>query len=222
MSLSTIREFPPPSVIRSCTETQRWKKVTTNVSNFIMGSPIIDHYGDLIVTNHRTGETCTLTFKPRGWRGANAFEIKGTVADQSGHAAWDIAGRRSYILPFLSSPTDLPGWDTQLIARRAGSSAPLEVDTQVGGSQKEYLLLWRNSEKPKEPFNLTPYAITLVSPDYRFESGLTIRMTYRAVLNDIWPLPIADCVPISELSRMQNTTELKRESATLSEYTLLI
>ena len=28
----------------------RWKKVTTNVSNFIMGSPIIDHYGDLVVS----------------------------------------------------------------------------------------------------------------------------------------------------------------------------
>jgi len=27
-----------------------WKKVTTNVSNFIMGTPIIDHYGDLIVS----------------------------------------------------------------------------------------------------------------------------------------------------------------------------
>jgi len=27
-----------------------WKKVTTNVSNFIMGTPIIDHYGDLVVS----------------------------------------------------------------------------------------------------------------------------------------------------------------------------
>jgi len=58
--------------------------------------------------------------------------------------------------------TNPAGWDTQLIARRAGSSAPLEVNTQVADSHKEYLLLWRNSEKPKEPFNLTPYAITLV------------------------------------------------------------
>lgn len=28
----------------------RWKKVVTNVSNFIMGNPIIDHYGDLVVS----------------------------------------------------------------------------------------------------------------------------------------------------------------------------
>ncbi|OCF40792.1 oxysterol-binding protein [Kwoniella heveanensis CBS 569] len=122
-----------------------WKKVTTNVSNFIMGTPIIDHYGDLVVTNHRTGETCTLTFKPRGWRGKDAFEIKGNVVGTDGRTAWDIAGR----------------WDTQLIARRAGTSAPLEVDTTFNPAQKEYLLLWRNSEKPKAPFNLTPYACTL-------------------------------------------------------------
>lgn len=32
------------------TLTGSWKKVTTNVSNFIMGTPIIDHYGDLVVS----------------------------------------------------------------------------------------------------------------------------------------------------------------------------
>lgn len=28
-----------------------WKKVTTNVSGFILGSPTIDHYGDMVVSN---------------------------------------------------------------------------------------------------------------------------------------------------------------------------
>ena len=28
-----------------------WKKVTTSVSGFILGSPTIDHYGDMIVRN---------------------------------------------------------------------------------------------------------------------------------------------------------------------------
>ena len=79
-----------------------------------MGTPIIDHYGDLVVSaciftsslinaddaaNHRTGESCTLTFKPRGWRGSNAQEIKGTVHDTNGSSVWDIAGRTSLYLP---------------------------------------------------------------------------------------------------------------------------
>lgn len=29
-----------------------WKKVTTNVSGFILGSPTIDHYGDMVVSVH--------------------------------------------------------------------------------------------------------------------------------------------------------------------------
>ncbi|ORY26692.1 putative Oxysterol-binding protein [Naematelia encephala] len=150
-----------------------WKKVTTNVSNFIMGNPIIDHYGDLIVTNHRTGETCTLTFKPRGWRGKDAFEIKGSVLDSEGNTAWDIAGR----------------WDTQLVARRAGAgSAPLEADAQFKESQKEYLLLWRNSEKPKAPFNLTPFAVTLNDipsglKDYLCPTDCRLRTDQRAFEN---------------------------------------
>lgn len=70
-----------------------WKKVTTSVSNFIMGNPQIDHYGDMEITNHRTGEKCILTFKPRGWRAGNACELKGNVFDAKGNVVWELAGR---------------------------------------------------------------------------------------------------------------------------------
>lgn len=131
-----------------------WNKVTTSVSGFIVGSPTIDHVGDLTVTNHVTGDKCTLTFKPRVWRGANAREISGQVCDASGNVMWDIAGR----------------WDSQLVARRAGvGRGILDPDQRVQGdftsqpqTSAEYVLLWRNSEKPENtPFNLTPFAITL-------------------------------------------------------------
>jgi len=106
----------------------------------------------MVVTNHRTGETCTLTFKPRGWRGGNACEIKGNVADKAGKVHWDIAGK----------------WSSQLVARRAGAGhGELEPDdklptTGTGEVAPEYIRLWQNSVKPAgTPFNLTPYAITL-------------------------------------------------------------
>jgi len=38
-------------------EHYNWKKVTTNVSGFILGSPTIDHYGDMVV--------CSCCFFPR-------------------------------------------------------------------------------------------------------------------------------------------------------------
>ncbi|KZT68485.1 hypothetical protein DAEQUDRAFT_727841 [Daedalea quercina L-15889] len=127
-----------------------WKKVTTNVSGFILGSPTIDHYGDMVVTNHRTGDQCVLTFKPRGWRGKDAYEICGYVTDVHGNMTYEIAGR----------------WNSQLVARAVGTGVgQLHPDVNVGGqdtsSSPEYILLWRNSEKPPAPFNLTPFAITL-------------------------------------------------------------
>lgn len=70
-----------------------WKKVTTSISGFVMGAPQIDHYGDMEVTNHRTGERCVLTFKPKGWRGKDACEVKGSVYTADGELAWELAGR---------------------------------------------------------------------------------------------------------------------------------
>ncbi|KAI9513276.1 Oxysterol-binding protein-domain-containing protein [Russula earlei] len=128
-----------------------WKKVTTNISGFILGSPTIDHYGDMIVTNHRTKDQCVLTFKPRGWRGKDAFEISGFVTDAQGNVAYEIAGR----------------WNSQLIMRAVGTgSGTLNPDETVRGpnspsATSEFILLWRNSEKPLAPFNLTPFAISL-------------------------------------------------------------
>jgi hypothetical protein len=150
-----------------------WKKVTTNISGFILGSPTIDHYGDMIVclqifvsrgiefdkshklqvTNHRTGDQCILTFKPRGWRGKDAYEISGQVVDSEGNVAYEITGR----------------WNSQLVARQVGAGNGQQLYPGVSFSgfgspsaSREYILLWRNSEKPSDsPFNLTPFAITL-------------------------------------------------------------
>ncbi|KZT00876.1 uncharacterized protein LAESUDRAFT_731808 [Laetiporus sulphureus 93-53] len=128
-----------------------WKKVTTNVSGFILGSPTIDHYGDMVITNHRTGDKCVLTFKPRGWRGKDAYEICGYVEDSSGTMTLEIAGR----------------WNSQLVARVVGTGyGQLHPDVDVDcadcpSEEPQYILLWRNSEKPPAPFNLTPFAITL-------------------------------------------------------------
>ncbi|KAG6899116.1 hypothetical protein C0995_007016, partial [Termitomyces sp. Mi166 len=133
-----------------------WKKVTTNVSGFILGSPTIDHYGDMIVTNHRTGDQCVLTFKPRGWRGKDAFEIAGQVIDASGQPAYRIAGR----------------WNSQLIASPVNPTTTtislnpdLDLDSSITTTTTAtpaHFLLWHNSHKPLgSPFNLTPFTTTL-------------------------------------------------------------
>lgn len=109
-----------------------WNKVTTCVSGFLLGQTTIDHYGEMEVVNQHTGDRCVLTFKPRGWRGKDAFCITGGAYDAKGQLKWDIAGK----------------WSDKLIARPHGAASSPVV-------------LWTNSEKPPAAFNLPPYASTL-------------------------------------------------------------
>jgi hypothetical protein len=63
-----------PSFKNKYTDSERaiehysWKKVTTNISGFILGSPTIDHYGDMIVRSsrisHRAHVELNLTRSP--------------------------------------------------------------------------------------------------------------------------------------------------------------
>ncbi|GJJ73310.1 oxysterol-binding protein 1 [Entomortierella parvispora] len=157
-----------------------WRKVTTCVQNLIVGTPWIDNYGDMVITNHRTGETCLLTFKARGWRGKDAYEIRGHALDARGKEVWEVAGR----------------WNERLVARRAGKGgedlgsdavaagavqvaeddqgelgrACSPATSQHGKSRsgaasfgpKQVLLLWkRDPVSGPTPFNLTPFAMTL-------------------------------------------------------------
>jgi len=96
------------------------------------------------VTNHRTGDKCTLTFKPRGWRGNGACEIKGKVVDSRGRST----GR----LPESEQPARRSTrWDG-LGDLAPDASVPT---TQAGDVAPEYIRLWKNSPKPPGmPFNL--------------------------------------------------------------------
>ncbi|KAG6862707.1 hypothetical protein C0991_010696 [Blastosporella zonata] len=106
----------------------------------------------MIVINHRTGDRCVLTFKPRGWRCKDVFEITGKVVDASGRVAYRISGR----------------WNSQLIASPTNQythtlSPDLEFDSPFyNTADTSHFVLWKNSRKcNKSPFNLTPFAITL-------------------------------------------------------------
>lgn len=59
-------------------------------------------------------------------------------------------------------------WNSQLVARAVGTGpGALHPDVTISTSPSsptqsaEFVLLWRNTEKPPAPFNLTPFAITL-------------------------------------------------------------
>ncbi len=124
-----------------------WKKVTTCVNNLILGTLAIEHYGDMIITNHRTQETCIITFKPKdvgGWFIASkepttlGGDIIGQVKDGKGVLKFELRGR----------------WDEYLMA------SPVTPNSYSNGS----INLWKVT--PKSPsaqdyFHLTNFALTL-------------------------------------------------------------
>jgi hypothetical protein len=72
--------------------------------------------------------------------------------DADGRVTYEIAGR----------------WNSQLVARQVGTGiGDLLPDVEINSPpvsptiKPRYILLWRNTDKPLSPFNLTPYAITL-------------------------------------------------------------
>ncbi|KAI8809691.1 Oxysterol-binding protein-domain-containing protein [Cladochytrium replicatum] len=69
-----------------------WRKVTTCVNNLIVGKMWIDHFGDLTCRNWRTGEECTLTYKPNTNVDTSGGEIVGVVKDKHGKVRYEIRG----------------------------------------------------------------------------------------------------------------------------------
>lgn len=127
-------------------------------------TPLSVYSGDMEIKNHRSGETCTLSFKPRGWRAKDSFEIKGVVKDAKGAVKWDIAGRALTAsgVALAHDVADAPfslviGWNSQLVARKAGvGHGTLEPDAHLpttGGAAStphilpEYILV-RRSTRP--------------------------------------------------------------------------
>lgn len=141
-------------------ELYSFRKVTSSVVGIITGSPVVDQYGDMEITNHTLGHKCVLKFKARGWRGANAYEVKGTVVDKQGIPKWFVGGR----------------WNSKIYAKKLEHVSPVAISNGVPESgdgssgvimedgkdvSASRILVWQVHERPKAPFNLTQFAITL-------------------------------------------------------------
>lgn len=119
------------------TELYTWKKVNTAVVGILLGNPTVDNYGPMVVTNTTNGVEARLDFKARGWRGADAYKVTGTVVDQHGAEKWVINGK----------------WNEKIFARRSGEKG-------------DNIIVWASNPRRKGvPFNLTTFAMSLNALD---------------------------------------------------------
>lgn len=98
-----------------------WGHLVTCCHNIILGSLWLDHYGDLVISNHITGEKCVTKFQKAGWLGAGRYVMTGEVFDESGNLKIKLRGK----------------WNESLIAQRVDENG-------VGG--EEYVV-WESENR---------------------------------------------------------------------------
>lgn len=137
-------------------ELYSWKKVNTSVVGIIIGNPTVDNFGTMEVTNHTTGDTVKVEMKQRGWKASSAYQLSGVVSDAKGNNRWAIGGH----------------WNSRIFAKKITGVGELDkkrrdslIDTLETSSTDPYsgskFLVWQAAPRPKVPFNLTQFAITL-------------------------------------------------------------
>ncbi|XP_071346608.1 oxysterol-binding protein-related protein 1-like isoform X2 [Trachinotus anak] len=74
-------------------EAYTWTNPTCCVHNIIVGQLWIEQYGNVEVINHKTGERCSMTFKPCGVFGKELHKVEGYILDKSKKKLCAIYGK---------------------------------------------------------------------------------------------------------------------------------
>ncbi|XP_077376556.1 oxysterol-binding protein-related protein 1-like isoform X2 [Festucalex cinctus] len=74
-------------------EAYTWTNPTCCVHNIIVGQLWIEQYGSVEVVNHKTGERCSMTFKPCGLFGKELHKVEGYILDKSKKKLCAIYGK---------------------------------------------------------------------------------------------------------------------------------
>lgn len=135
-----------------------WKKVNTSVVGILSGSPTVDNFGLMTVTNHTTGDIIEVNLKQRGWSAKGAYQLSGTALNAKGEPKWAMGGH--WNLKIYAKKVDGLHDRKQLLVE-ANDSRKVTTDPYAGGK----FLVWQVAPRPKVPFNLTAFAVTLNNPD---------------------------------------------------------
>ncbi|RWS29937.1 hypothetical protein B4U80_06650 [Leptotrombidium deliense] len=154
--------------------TYTWRNVTTTVHNIIVGKLWIDNHGDMVITNHSTGDKCHIKFIPYSYFSRDVpRKVTGVVIDKNGIPKWVLQGT----------------WDMKMEAAKVISSH--------GSSKGKPILetatpkvIWKRVLPPPEyekMYNLTLLAVQLNEPENRVApTDSRLRPDQRAMENGDW------------------------------------
>uniref|UniRef100_A0A665V140 Oxysterol-binding protein n=1 Tax=Echeneis naucrates TaxID=173247 RepID=A0A665V140_ECHNA len=86
-------------------EAYTWTNPSCCVHNIIVGQLWIEQYGNVEVINHKTGERCSMTFKPCGLFGKELHKVEGYIQDKSKKKLCAIYGKWTECLYAVDATT---------------------------------------------------------------------------------------------------------------------
>ena len=134
-------------VLKKWKEHYSWRKCNTVVNNIVLGKLWIDHYGQMTVLNHKTGDTAKLDFNKTGWRTSSkdSRKVTGKIYNGDNDALYEVFGK----------------WTDNLTSKK--------LDKSRGGGQEE-VILWEASPRPAcspAMYNFTSFSMQMneLNPD---------------------------------------------------------
>lgn len=111
-SIEIIPSGPITLIIHKYGDHFTWSKLTSSINNLFVGQKSVDHFGQLTLTNHTTGEKIIADFKKKGIFGSGSH-VKGQVYDANGNVVYKIEGKWSdelHAIPVDDSKEPLLIW----------------------------------------------------------------------------------------------------------------
>ncbi|KAK7889578.1 hypothetical protein WMY93_025138 [Mugilogobius chulae] len=153
-------------------ESYTWTNPTCCVHNIIVGQLWIEQYGNVEITNHRTGERCILNFKPCGLFGKELHKVEGYILDKSKKKLCSLYGKWTECM-YVIEPAAFEAH------KKNDKKTPEEKKAKSGGEEQEEVpspaadtvqmipgsqLLWRIAPRPAnsaQMYSFTSFAMQL-------------------------------------------------------------
>ncbi|XP_075441077.1 oxysterol-binding protein-related protein 1 isoform X2 [Ascaphus truei] len=156
-------------------EAYTWTNPTCCVHNIIVGKLWIEQYGNMEITNHKTGEKCIINFKACGLFGKELHKVEGYIQDKSKKKLSALYGKWTECLYSIDpaafeafKKNDRRNGEDKKNTKQTGSSE--EPDEMPLPDSESVLvipgstLLWRISPRPSnsaQMYNFTHFALAL-------------------------------------------------------------
>uniref|UniRef100_A0A8D3CM51 Oxysterol-binding protein n=1 Tax=Scophthalmus maximus TaxID=52904 RepID=A0A8D3CM51_SCOMX len=210
-------------------EAYTWTNPTCCVHNIIVGQLWIEQYGNVEVINHKTGERCSMTFKPCGLFGKELHKVEGYILDKSKKKLCAIYGKWTESLYTVDCTTfdahkksdrknsdDKKGSKRGSVDEEPEEMPPPDAETVqvIPGSE----LLWKITPRPENSakfYAFSSFAMQLNEQEKSMEG--VVPLTDSRVRPDIRAMENGDIdLASAEKKRLEEKQRMARKNRTKS------